>query len=339
MTTSTWTRSRIGDERPGIGVTLYRLSAAVPGPRLVVLAGVHGNEIGGILAAGRLTRTPLPLAAGMLDVVPVTHEAANEAFLRESPADGGNLARLFPGDPQGPPTARLAALVAERVIDGADAMIDLHTSSPDADLPLFAGSLHDGSAAGDAGVRMAVAFGTGTLWTHPELGPGRTLTVAAERGIPAIYVESPHGGVLSEAMLAVYSDGVLRVCASLGMVPDAQASPAPPLTRWLHGNGDTDTFNLCRCDGYFVSDVELLQSVEAGQIVGRVLDERGRELARVDAAADGVVTYLRRQARVRPDDALAQVTAQRSIGLLDAEVPQPPSAAVAGRHNEKEPER
>lgn len=320
MTESRWSETRLGADRPGIGVTRYRLSGAAPGPRLVVLGGVHGNEIGGIVAAGRLSRMDIPLAAGMLDIVPVTHEAANDAFLREGPADGGNLARTFPGDVDGGPTQRVAALVAADVIDGADALIDLHTSSPDADLPLFAGSLHDSSVSGDSGVRMAIAFGVGTLWTHPGLGPGRTLSYAAERGIPAMYVESPRGGVLSETAVSAYVDGVLRVCALLDML-SVEGVPAPPvLTRWLHGNGDTDTFSVALCDGYFVADVEMLQPVLAGAPLGRVLDHRGRELARVHAADDGVVTYLRRAARVRPGDSLAQVTPERPVDELDIEM-------------------
>jgi predicted deacylase len=320
MTEMSWTETRLGAERPGLGVTRYRLAAPTPGPRLVVLGGVHGNEIGGIVAAGRLTTRDLPLAAGTIDIIPVAHEAANDAFLRESPADGGNLARTFPGDPKGTPTEQLAALITTQVIDGADALIDLHTSSPDADMPLFAGAVHDGSASADAGVRMAVAFGAGTLWTHPSLGPGRTLTAAAERGIPAIYVESPRGGVLSESAVSAYVSGVLRVGALLGMLPGRAISEPPPVARWFHGNGDTDTFGLAAHDGYFVADAELLQPVRAGETVGRVLDSRGRELARVNAPGDGAVTYLRRTARVRPGDSLVQTTPERSLDELDGEL-------------------
>lgn len=315
-----WTQERLGAERPDIGVTRYRLTGTAPGPRLVVLGGVHGNEIGGIVAAGRLTTVDIPLASGTLDVIPVTHEAANEAFLREGPADGGNLARTFPGDPAGSPTQRVAALVTERVIDGADALIDLHTSSPEAEMPLFAGSLHDGSPAGDAGVRMAVAFGAGMLWTHPALGPGRTLTVAAARGIPSMYVESPRGGVLSEAAVSVYVTGVLRVTALLGMLSPDTVAPAAPPAVWFHGNGDTDTFALASQDGYFVAESELLQPARAGETLGRVLDVRGQELERIVAAADGVITYLRRMARVCPGDALAQVTPERPVDELDVEL-------------------
>jgi predicted deacylase len=321
MTAPGWIRTRLGDERPGVGVTRYRLTGAAPGPRLVVLGGVHGNEIGGIVAAGRLTRMTLPLERGTLDVVPVAHEAANEAFRRESPDDDGNLARTFPGDPGGGPTQRLAALIAEQVIAGADALIDLHTSSPDIDMPLFAGSLHDGSAAGDAGVAMATAFGAGRLWTHPDLGPGRTLTFAAGRGIPAMYVESPAGGVLSESFLSAYDDGVLRVAALLGMLPADAAPPAPPLTHWFHGNGDTETFSLAPCDGYFIADVALLETVRKGQPLGRMLDARGTELARVDAVDDGVITCLRRQARARAGDSLVQVTPERPLDELGTALP------------------
>lgn len=303
-----WSTQRIGADRPGIGVTVHRLAGSEPGPRLLVLAGVHGNEIGAIIGAGALTQQPLVLSCGTLEVVPITHEAANAEFVRCGPADGLDLARTFPGDLHGSPTQRLAALVLDELITRADALIDLHTSSPDADLPFFAGSLNDGTSSARRGIEMATAFGTGTVWSHPTLGPGRTLTMAAERGIPAIYVESPTGGVLDDQLLRAYTDGVLRVCAVLGML-GAEAVPAGRATTvWLQGSGNTDEFASARCAGYFVAEVAMLQEVSTGQVLGRVVDAYGRRLSEVSALSEGVVSYLRRQAKVAEGTSLVSVS-------------------------------
>lgn len=311
---SGWTIHRIGDEEPGVGVTVHRLVARDPGPRLVVLGGVHGNEIGGIIGAGGLTQRSLVLRRGELDVVPITHEAANAEFIRCGPRDGLDLARTFPGDRQGSPTQRLAALVLGEVISSADALIDLHTSSPDADLPFFAGSLDDGTPAASRGIDMATAFGAGTVWGHPTLGPGRTLTMAAERGIPAIYVESPTGGVLDHRLLTAYIDGVVRVCGLLGMLP-AKRVPTRPTTKiWLHGPGDTDGFSSAACPGYFLAEVAMLQRVSEGERIGQLVDVYGRQLSEIRALSSGVVTYLRRQAKVTEGTSLASVSHFASAG-------------------------
>lgn len=294
-----WSARRIGEPgKGGVGVTVYCADSGRPGPRLLVLAGVHGDEIASIVGAGRLTTEDIPLEAGAVEIVPVVHEAANLRFQRTGPDDGLDLARTFPGDAHGSPTQRLAALVLDRLFGHADAVIDLHTSAQDADLPLFAGALFDGTAVGRASARMAAAFAAGIVWTHPAVAPGRTLTMANRLGIPAMYVESPNGGVLASDVIDLYSAGVLRVCAALGML----SADAPPLGAelrlWMHGAGDTDSFASASFSGYFVAEAALLQPVAAGDAVGRVIDARGALLERIRAPVDGVVSFLRRRAPV-----------------------------------------
>lgn len=315
-----WELTRLGGHEPGSGVTRHRLDSGRPGPRLLVLGGVHGNEIGGIVGAGRVTLTDWPLVAGRLDVVPITHEAANLAFVRTGPQDGRDLARTFPGDPGGSPTQRLADLVKRELIDRCDGLIDLHTSAVDADLPLFAGSLDDGTPHGDASRAMARAFGLDVVWSHPEVGPGRTLAVADERRVPAMYVESRTGGVLDPVVLDAYTAGVLRVAQAWGMVPPGTVPVAAPPTRRLRGNGNTDTFTPAPIDGYFVAHVEMLATVTRGQVVGLLVDHRGTTTAEVTAAKDGTVVFLRR---------LAPVTAGTPLVSVCDEDPAPTPSAPA----------
>jgi predicted deacylase len=308
-----WTEVRLADPA-GPAVTVYELDSGRDGPTVLVLGGVHGNEVGGIVGAGRLTTRPLPLRAGRLRVVPVTHEAAFAANSRTGPADGGNLARCFPGDPAGSPTAQLAALIGQRLIRGSDVLIDLHTSSPATDMPFFAGGLDDGSDIATAGVELAVAFGAGLVWTHPTLGPGRTLTLARDLGIPAIYVESPGGGTLDQRLLDGYTTGVTNVLAHLKMLPPDSDTPSRP-ARWLHGDGDTDSFTTAPVAGLFLPEVDLLDVVVRGQRVGSVLDPRGQVLAIVEAPACGHVAALQRRAVVRPATPVVGIAPARPAKL------------------------
>src|SRR5690606_35269007 len=138
------------------------------------------------------------------------------------------------------------------------------TSSPDTDMPFFAGCLDDGSPGCDLAVALCEAFGTGTVWTHPGNGPGRTVTAAQQLGIPALYVESPRGGVLSAETLSGYRDGVLRMLSHLGMV--AHAPAGRPTTVRLHGNGDVDRAEATPVAGFFVTERDLLDDVRAGAV-------------------------------------------------------------------------
>lgn len=305
---------------PDIGVDVYERAAREPGPRVVVLGGVHGDEAGGIVAAGRVAASDWLLGRGSLVVVPVAHEAAHAADRRESPVDGGNLARSFPGSADGTATERLARLLLDEVIAGADVLIDLHTSSPATDMPLFVGCLDDGSPHGDVATHLAAGFGLDLVWTHPGLGPGRTLTVAAERGIPALYVESPIGGVLDERYVAAYVDGVRSVLESLGMLDRSTRRPGPSI--WVHGDGDVDGFTAAGADGLFERTVGLLDEVEAGQPIGRILGGPGEVLEEVRAPSSGLVTTLQRAAAVSRGRPLVGVTARRParLGLASDEL-------------------
>jgi predicted deacylase len=301
---------RIGAEPgAGVGLTVHEFDSGFPGPHVLVLGGVHGDEVGGIVAAGRLAATPWRLLRGRLSIVPVTHEAAHAADARVSPLDGLNLARTFPGSPSGTPTEALAWLVTHRLIARADVLVDLHTSNAAIDMPLFVGCVDDGSPHGTHAAALARGFGLDVVWSHPGVGPGRSLTVAHERGIPSLYVESPDGGVLDERHLSAYVDGVASVLGALGMVVGSPARRHPAL--WLHGDGDTDTFSAAPASGLFQRSVRLLDAVRAGDEVGRVLSSGGEVLATVPAPIDGHVTTLQRSAAVTAGQPTVGVTPRR----------------------------
>lgn len=344
--TNRWISRRLPVEGTDAGVTVHTCVGADPGPRVLVLGGVHGNEVGGIVAAGGLIDEMPPLRRGTVTIVPVAHEAAHHADSRVSPLDGGNLARSFPGDPTGGPTSALAAMIDAELIAHHDVLIDLHTSDGVKDMPLFAGCLDDGSPAADRATELAVAFGLGMVWTHPELAPGRTLTVAHQRGIPAVYVESPAGGVLSAATLHAYRTGVLRALRHLDLI-DTPVPTGASTRLWLHDAGDTDAFSAAPVDGFFIAGVELLDRVEAGRSVGHLVDVHGRRLATVDAARNGYVATLQRHAAVRAGDPTVGVAAPRpqtlglaSDGLYRTSIPDsadPPTEESTALPNDGQP--
>ena len=103
-------------------------SALAPGPALVVLGAVHGNEVCGAHAIARaiddLLHGRLVLARGRLTLVPVANPLA---FRRNTREGERNLNRRFvpraqAGDYEGRLTRQLAPLLAAH-----DALLDLHS--------------------------------------------------------------------------------------------------------------------------------------------------------------------------------------------------------------------
>jgi len=296
-----------------LGVTIYESFARSPGPTVLVLGGVHGDEVGGVFAAGIIASAGWELLRGRLAVVPIAHEVAFNSNSRTSPLDGGNLAREFPGTNVGSPTQRLANLLLEKCIRDADVLVDLHTSNVGTDMPMFVGCLDDGTPHAARAVEFAAGFGMEIVWTHPAIAPGRTLSSAAALGIPALYVESPDGGVIHDAVTEAYTDGVKSILEALEMLPPGRTRTAP--AHWLHGNGDVDSFAAARVSGLFTRSTRLMERVARGQIVGRTFDVLGNVNEEVTAPADGYITTLRRASVITIGEPLVGVAPERPMSL------------------------
>jgi predicted deacylase len=273
-----------------------------PGPTVALLGGVHGDEDEGVLAVWRLLSLLVHEDfAGRVRAVAPANPAAWAAGTRTSPADEGNLARCFPGD-RGSPTRVLAAGLTSALIDGADLLIDLHSAGSAYLMPLFCGFVGDVPGA-ERSRRAAEAFGAPLVWAHPDVPPGRSLTVAAGLGIPALYAECSGGGGIRSDELGTYVAGVLSVLAEFGALP-ARHRRSVPRMRWVHGGGDLDCGGQAGRHGLFATAAAPGQDVAEGDEIGRMYGYEGELLEVVRASRRGVVMFLRRRARTRAGDVL-----------------------------------
>lgn len=289
------------------------------GPRLALLGGVHGDEFEGVIAARRVADLlhDIPFNGSLVYAAPA-HPAAWRESCRESPLDGKNLARVFPGDPQGSPTEQIAAHLTAELITGSDLVIDLHSAGKGFDMPLLAG-YHSAGPLAEAAGAAASAFGAPFLWQHPGLSVGRSLSAAAALGIPSFYVETRGGGGLRRHDVNAYVTGVQRTMAHLGMIdPDDITLPPVGPSTVVRGDGNTDEGMTSAADGYFVSSSHVGEAVDVGAEIGLVIDDRGATVATVTAQQRGIVMLLRRTAPVTLGDTLAIV----------AEIPESPSLAT-----------
>lgn len=277
-----------------LSLTVLAAAGAQPGPTLAVLAGVHGDEYEGIRAIPQIIQS-LDLAAlhGRLLAVPVCNVPAFRTATRSSPIDGLNLARVFPGDPHGTVTQRIAHVLTEQIIAPASLLIDLHSAGIAYAMPTLVGYPYADTAPARAARAAAEAFGCAVLWGHPPdpSTTGRSISAAEALGIPWIYTEAAGGGRALPDDVACYTTGVLNVMRHLGMLPGAPQ--LQPVRCHLLGAGNTDAPIRVRNSGYFVSAVELLDVVQAGQLLGQVLDLAGEPLEQICAHAAGRVVMLR----------------------------------------------
>lgn len=306
-----------GADSAALELPLLQARADRDGPHVAILGGVHGDEPEGIAASAAIWRT-IDLERGSITVVPVCNLPAAEAGTRSSPIDGNNLARIFPGKSDGTVTERIAHVLSEELIRAADCLIDLHSAGQHYAMPLLAGYYAAPNALGNACEAAAQAFGAPVYWAHPDIAPGRSLSVALDAGIPNMYVECGGGGRVRPADLSAYADGVRRVLAHLGCLPPMPPPPRPRLR--LRSTGDLDTWLPVEVAGILLERVRVLDRVQQGQTLGTVVDPfDGGVLQELKAPFAGVVIMARRTARVRPGDGAYM------IALPDA----PPSGGTA----------
>lgn len=292
-------------------VTAHVIDGASGGPRLLVLAGVHGDEYEPMEAVRRLavTLAALPLC-GTVELVPVANPTAFATGARCG-ADGLDMARSFPGRPDGSATQR-AAHAVNTLLRSADALIDLHTGGRVMRvLPMTGYLLHADPAILDTQRRMARAFGLPVIWgTTPTL-EGRSLSAARDAGVPAIYAEHGGGGGCDAAGVEALVQGCLGVVRELGMLagPQATQPPSPPLVVEddRPGSGHMQASHPAPVDGFFLPAVGLGAPVRAGDVLGRICDPLGGAVRDIRADASGIVLVLRAEPSVRAGDALAVV--------------------------------
>ncbi len=284
------------------------------GPHLLITGAVHGDEFEPMSAIRRLIdrfetdENSGHSLRGIVTLVPVVNEAA---FLRghRCAEDGLDLARVCPGRADGSITERTARALSD-LIESADYYIDLHTGGTEfAVLPLAGYAMHQNATVLDAQRRMAKAFNLPTIWGTAGNLDGRSLSVARDANVPAIYTEYLGSATCHEEGVVSYVDGCLNVMSMLGMLnreqPECQVvriteDPRP-------NSGHMQVCNPAPMTGYFEPAVALGDEVQGGDLLGTVFDLTGSVRQTVLAQHSGIVLTLRTFPRVHEGESVGVI--------------------------------
>jgi len=294
-------KRRVRLQADGVDIPVLLVAGPSAGRTLVVTAAVHGDEFEGVRALQELYDELDPSTMrGRLIAVPVTNMPAYEAAARRSPLDDADLARTFPGRPDGAPSERLAYLVAESIISLADFYVDLHSGGVRYRMPTMVGY----EAGDERAAAAARIFGAPVHWMHDEIPPGRTVSYARSKGIPWLYTEAAGAGRIAAGDLAMMKRGVRRLLQHLEITPCEESLEGDVVPLSLRGDGNTDAGIEAGADGLLHARVELLDMVNAGDLLGELRDPFGRIVERYLAPRDGVVALVHEFARVRRGESL-----------------------------------
>lgn len=291
-------------------VATHQITGSTTGPHLLITGGVHGDEFEPMAAVRQLVQELEPdKVRGRVTLAPVVNEPAFQCGTRTA-EDGLDLARTCPGRPDGSITEQVAHSLSS-LIRSADYYVDLHTGGTRLRVQPLAGyMLHPDPSVCDMQRRMARAFGLPLIWGSDWRLDGRSLSVARDARVPAIYCEYLGGGGCDPQGVAAYVRGCRQVMIELGLLD----GPRPSLSAHAviaedarPGAGHMQVNLPAPQAGFFEPQVELGAWVRAGQTFGAVVDTLGRRRETAPIPHDGQVIVLHSFARVDQGESLGVV--------------------------------
>jgi uncharacterized protein len=247
-------------------------TGARPGRVLWVQAAIHGAEVGGTIGiACCLNRLDLGSMSGAIVGIMAANPLAFRDQSRATPQDGENMNRVFPGAAGGTITRQMAHRLMTVAEETADAVMDLHSGGIADIVPFYSLYWEDGSKPSQKAAELARSAATDTVWSASDAWlSGAMFTQLTKRGVPAIIIECG-GAEVTDEQIENFARAIEGVARALEILP---GGPMPQ--ERYHAIGSCDLVFTGE-GGFFVPHCAAGDTLEAGSVVGRVIDVFGAE--------------------------------------------------------------
>ncbi|MBM3459906.1 MAG: hypothetical protein FJX77_15400 [Armatimonadetes bacterium] len=247
------------------------------GKTVACFGGTHGNEFEGQVAVWRLAQELDPgEMAGRVILMPRLCTPACDAGTRESPLDGVNMNRAFPGNPRGSISYRIADFTRRFVLERADVVLDIHSGGRILRFPMCS-SFHEVSDPDQQAEMAAVArlFDTPFVMVYAKAMASGLLTDEAEAmGKVTIGTELGYGEATIREGVRHAEGGIRNVLRHYGLLEGAVQrvrpadAPPPRIVRAVR----LEDYVPSPISGVYEPTADPGDWVEGGQLVGRLYD-------------------------------------------------------------------
>ncbi|MBN1574491.1 MAG: succinylglutamate desuccinylase/aspartoacylase family protein [Deltaproteobacteria bacterium] len=279
-------------DRQEIRLNYFAVWGTKEGPTLLINAAVHGNEVVGVEVLREMVDyiDPKKLSGNVL-AVPIVNPMAFNSGLRWDPYDNVDMNRVFPGNPDGTMTERIAHSFFDIFVKEANYIIDLHSAEfPDELIPHIRVRVENPSR---EYLDLVVSTGINAVWNGPTL-KGMLQTEAFRIGVPCTTIEIGAAGKITRNNVDVGTTAVKNVMYVLGMLEGTAEIPSHQIV--LASNRPWVRSPI---GGIFKPAINLGQFVKRGENIGDIIDPTSFENHDLTSPLSGVVTGLTNQPIVR----------------------------------------
>ena len=279
-----------------------------PGPTALLTGANHGDEYEGPVALQDLAlRLNAADIQGRVIIVPAFNYPAFRAGTRNSPIDDGNMNRVFPGNPRGTVTEKVADYFMRTLVPQADVIVDIHSGGKTLEfVPLAAAHVLEDKKQQAACVAAMEAFNAPHSTILLEIdNTGMYDTVVEEQGKVFVSTELGGGGTTRESTVRLAKKGVRNVLIHTGIL-NAEMEIEPTINLDMP---DGDCFVISQHDGLLEPVVDLGGEIKRNEVVAQVwpLDRTGVEPIAYRAQRDGMLAGRHFPGLVKSGDCMAVI--------------------------------
>lgn len=268
-----------------------------PGPKILILAGVHGDEINGIETVRRTLDLGIykNIKKGSVIVIPLLNVFGFINFSRAVP-DGKDVNRSFPGSMAGSLASRVASVLTKMILPHVEYAIDLHTGGASRyNYPQLRFNAGESKA-----FALAKVFGAPYLIEKPKITRSFR-KIATDLGIVVIVYEAGESVRLDGFSIEIAVDGIKRVLHHMDMIDSAPKRRHDMVyfkaTGWIRAT-QAGLFTWSRSSGAII---------RKGDPLGTIHNPQGDYTKRILGKSDGYIIGHNNASVVHNGDALYHI--------------------------------
>ncbi len=284
----------------------------IPGPTVLITAGIHGDEINGVEIVRQLiARKMNKPKCGTIICIPILNIFGFLNGDRSFP-DGRDLNRVFPGTQTGSLASRVAYHFTKKVLPHADYCFDFHTGGASR----FNAAQVRIKPGDEKLLELAKIFNAPfTLFSNNIEKSYRS--TCFKMGIPILLFEGGRSRESSKIIVKEGVDGVMRVLKHLGMLANRHHPTIPSSktviikkSRWVRAQRS----------GLLHVKIDINKHVEKGEFLATITDPYGKTRFKVTSPNEGYIINVNLSPIVYQGDAIFHVSTENSIEVESEEM-------------------